>query len=267
MTKTYAITGVASGIGAALARQLQTQGHRIIGFDVVETDTHVDHFIQMDLSDARSITQAANAVTEPLDGLCNNAGLPPRDGLEEKILQVNFIGQRLFTHAMLDHLKPDSAIVNLASRAGHKWRENVPQIRRLAGLRKMEDVAGFVAEEEITPVRAYDLSKEAMILWTMAQTEALFARKLRMNSLSPGAVSTAILDDFGRAFGDRMTRNVARAGRAGTADEIARVAAFALSPESGWMKGEDIAIDGGMGAFNLSDALALDPFVLPDGPA
>ena len=262
--RTYALTGVASGIGAALAKRLKADGHRIIGFDIIETDQSVDQFIPLDLSDPASITAAAAAVTTQLDGLCNNAGLPPRDGLETKILQVNFIGQRLFTRALLDRLKPGSAIVNLASRAGHKWRENVDQIKRLGDLRTMDAVAGFVAAEKIDPVRAYDLSKEAVILWTMAETEALFARELRMNSLSPGGVSTGILDDFARAFGDRMTRNVARAGRAGIAEEIADVAAFALSPESHWMKGEDIALDGGMGAFNLTDALALQGLRMHD---
>ena len=68
-----------------------------------------------------------------------------------------------------------------------------------------------------------------------------------------------------RAFGDRMARNVERAGRPGTAEEIAAIAAFVLSEESHWLKGADIAIDGGMGAFNASDALGLDVMLLePD---
>ncbi|MEX0281832.1 MAG: SDR family oxidoreductase, partial [Arenibacterium sp.] len=107
------------------------------------------------------------------------------------------------------------------------------------------------------PVRAYDLSKEAVILWTMASSEAYLNRNQRINSISPGAVDTGILQDFETAFGQRMTQNVARAGRTGTPEEIAQLAAFLLSPQSSWIKGIDVSIDGGMSAFNLSDALAL----------
>ncbi|WP_370341476.1 SDR family oxidoreductase, partial [Pararhodobacter marinus] len=93
--------------------------------------------------------------------------------------------------------------------------------------------------------------------WTIAETEALLGRDLRMNTLSPGGVSTGIFGDFQRAFGAAVDRNVQRAGRAGKPEEIAQIAAFVLSPESNWLKGADIAIDGGMGAFNLADALDL----------
>ena len=80
----------------------------------------------------------------------------------------------------------------------------------------------------------------------------------RINAISPGAVATGILDDFARAFGEVMARNVARAGRAGTPEEIARIAAFLLSPDSHWIKGSDITVDGGMAGFNLSDRLNLE---------
>ena len=85
---------------------------------------------------------------------------------------------------------------------------------------------------------------------------------LRINSLSPGGVATDILDDFKRAFGAQMAKNVERAGRPGNPEEIAKIAAFVLSPESNWLKGTDIAIDGGMGAFNQSDMLGLGSLCL-----
>ena len=55
---TYAVTGVASGIGAALARILKEQGHCVIGLDIRETKHNVDHFIPVDLNDPASITAA-----------------------------------------------------------------------------------------------------------------------------------------------------------------------------------------------------------------
>jgi len=115
-----------------------------------------------------------------------------------------------------------------------------------------------VTADDIDPVRAYNLSKEAMILWTLSETEDLIAKGLRMNSVSPGAVSTGILDDFAKAFGEKMRKNVARVGRPSTAVDVALVARFLLSEESVWLKGIDIPIDGGMGACVASDSLGLN---------
>ncbi|MEX0280996.1 MAG: coniferyl-alcohol dehydrogenase [Arenibacterium sp.] len=259
--KTYAITGVSNGIGKALARILKTDGHRVIGFDIASPSDPVDQFISLDLSDPASIKTASATISDGLDGLCNCAGLPPRDGLEARILDVNFFGTRAFTKAMQPHLNDGASVVNLASRAGHRWHENLEQVKRLARLDTKERLGKFINEEQINPVRAYDLSKEAVILWTMASSEAYLNRNQRVNSVSPGAVETGILQDFENAFGARMTQNVARAGRAGTPEEIAHLAAFLLSPQSSWIKGVDVSIDGGMSAFNTSDALELSDLV------
>lgn len=267
--QTYAVTGVASGIGAELARILKTAGHRVIGLDIHDTTTNVDRFIPLDLNDPASIIAAAAALDEPIDGLCNNAGLPPRDGMEQTLLQVNFLGQRQLTQALLPCIKPGGAIVNMASRAGHGWPQNVDQIKRLAAFRSGDDLSGFITEEALDTTRCYNLSKEAIILWTQAITEQLFPLDIRAVSLSPGGIATGIFDDFRRAFGDAVARNVARAGRPGNPEEVAQVAAFALSRVAYWLKGTDIAIDGGMGAFNLSNNLCLQAlqFDLPEGVA
>ena len=254
---TYAVTGVASGIGAELARLLKSQGHRVIGFDIQETTENVDLFIKLDLNEAASIATAVATVDEPLDGLCNNAGLPPRTGLEEAILQVNFLGTRAFTNAMVPHMRKDASIVNMASRAGHGWREGLEQVKRLAALTDKSQLEAFIAGEGIDATRCYNLTKEAVILWTVGESEAMVNKGLRINSLSPGGIATGILADFQKAFGEKMAKNVERAGRPGTAEEIAQIAAFALSPASNWLKGADIAIDGGMGSFNQSDAMGL----------
>lgn len=261
---TYAVTGVASGIGAELARILTVQGHRVIGFDIQHTVENIDRFIPLDLNDADSIQQAAQAVSEPLDGLCNNAGLPPRDGLEETILQVNFLGTRALTYAVLPLLRPDASIVNMASRAGHGWRDGVEQVKRLGRLKRRDQLAQFIVDEKLDATRCYNLTKEAVILWTLAEAETIVNRGIRINSLSPGGIATGILGDFQRAFGAKMARNVARAGRPGRPDEIAKIAAFLLSPASNWIKGTDIAIDGGMGAFNQADLMDLHGLRLPE---
>lgn len=252
-----AVTGASNGIGAELAKILLEAGKQVIAYDLVEPEIEVSDFIQVDLSDPASISKAITASPTTLNGLCNCAGLPPREGLEQKILAVNFLGTRDLSNGLEVRLSKGSSIVNLASRAGARWRESVDQVKRLAAL-GWPALDGFITDENIDPVRAYDLSKEAVIVWTMANSERLSNVGLRTNSISPGAIETRILSDFATAFGDRMAKNVARAGRAGTPEEVARLAAFLLSPDSHWIKGTDLSIDGGMSAFMTSDMLSLD---------
>lgn len=251
-----ALTGGASGIGAALVAQLTTAGHEVTSFDIAEP-AGVDRWIKTDLSDPASIDAALEAATGPFDALINNAGLPPREGLETKILQVNWFGLMQMLDGMLPKLSEGAAIVNVASRAGQFWRDNLDEVKALQAL-ELGALDSFLTDRDMDATRAYNLSKEAVIVMTMARTEEMIGRGLRMNSVSPAAVSTGILDDFVRAFGPRVAQNIARAGRAGTPEEIASVTAFLASPDSHWIKGQDIVIDGGMGAMAQSDILSLN---------
>lgn len=257
----YAVTGVASGIGAALAAQLLARGCRVTGFDVRPPQDAAYPCHAVDLADLASIEPALAQAAGPFDGLCNNAGVSPRPGQEVAILTINYFAQRAVTRAMLPRLAPGAAIVNMASRAGARWRENVEQVKRLAAL-DPRDLAAFVYDERIDAARAYNLSKEALIAWTLAESEAMTARGLRINAVCPGAVATGLLSDFAAAFGETMARNVARAGRPGQPAEIAAVAAYLLGPDSSWLRGAEISPDGGMGAFATSDALGLAPLRL-----
>lgn len=252
----YAITGVASGIGAALAARLLARGCRVTGFDVrAPADARVAcHAV--DLADLGAVDAALAPAAGPFDGLCNNAGVSPRPGQEVAILTINYFAQRTVTRALLPRLAPGASIVNMASRAGARWRENLPQVQRLAAL-DPRDLAAFVRDEGIDATRAYNLSKEALIAWTVGESEAMTARGLRINAVCPGAVATGLLTDFAAAFGEAMARNVARAGRPGQPEEIAAVADFLLGPDSSWLRGAEISPDGGMGAFAASDALGL----------
>jgi NAD(P)-dependent dehydrogenase (short-subunit alcohol dehydrogenase family) len=253
----YAVTGVASGIGAALATRLLARGCRVTGFDVRPPADSAFACHAVDLGDLASIEAALAAAAGPFDGLCNNAGVSPKTGHEAAILTINYFAQRAVTRALLPRLAPGASIVNMASRAGARWRENIEQVKRLAALNP-RDVAAFVRDERIDAARAYNLSKEALIAWTVAESEAMTARGLRINAVCPGAVATGLLTDFAAAFGEAMAKNVARAGRPGQPEEIAAIADFLLSVDSRWLRGAEIAPDGGMGAFAASDALGLD---------
>ena len=92
--------------------------------------------------------------------------------------------------------------------------------------------------------------------WLVEQHGTHYARAEGFDS-SFGALVESILQDFAAAFGERMARNVARAGRAGTPGEIADIIVFLASPESNWIKGQDICIDGGMSAMAGSDMMGI----------
>lgn len=252
-----ALTGAATGIGAAVAAKLKAAGNDVTAFDISAPAGNVDRWIKMDLSDPKSIEAAIHAADGPFDALINNAGVPPIEGKPELVLSINYIGFRMFLNGMLEELSQGASVVNTASRAGAMWRENLSEVKDLMALDKASQLAEFVAQHEMNHVRAYNLSKEAVIVHTMTQTESMIGQGLRMNSVSPAAVSTGILDDFVAAFGEKVAKNIARAGRPGQPEEIADVIVFLAGNESAWLKGVDIVVDGGMGAMADSDMIAL----------
>ena len=247
-----ALTGAASGIGAALVRRLKAAGHRITAFDIAKPES-VDRWLPVDMADTAAVAQAADAAEGPFDALILNAGLPPRDGNAAQLLAVNVFGLMATATALEPKLAPGASIVATASRAGEHWRENLPQVKALMGLPGPDSLPDFVAANHIDPLRAYCLSKEAVIVWTIRQTERLLAKSLRANCVCPSAVDTPILSDFKAALGERAAGSLARVGRAGTADEIAAVIAFLAGPDSGWVRGQAIPVDGGISAMVLAD--------------
>ena len=251
-----ALTGGATGIGAALVQKLHDAGHHITVFDITEPGGPADVWIKTDLSAPDSITAAVAQAEGTFDALVNNAGLPPREGLRDLILKVNFLGFRAFLEAFDTKLPAGAAIVNTASRAGAMWQQNLEQVKALMAT-DWDRLPAFLAQNDMDATRAYNLSKEAVIAHTMAKTSYMIETGRRMNCVSPAAVSTGILDDFTKAFGEKVAKNIARAGRPGSPEEIADIILFLLSPQSAWIKGQDITIDGGMSAMGMTDMLEL----------
>jgi len=239
------VTGAASGIGQATARALRDQGCRITVIDRNDPGDVADHWVSLDLDDPGAGLPVLDA---PVDILINAAGLPPRTGTEAAVLRVNFLALRRITLHLLPSVSKGGSIVNLASKAGAHWRENIDQVRRLMTHSDTERLEDFVRDENIDPVRSYDLSKEAVIVWTKAMTAPLLQRGLRMNCLSPAAVETPILDDFVTAFGARASRGIELTKRTGTPQEVAAIIAFLASPKAEWVRGCNIETDGGLTA-------------------
>ena len=251
-----AITGAATGIGAAAVAQLKAANHQITAFDILEPNG-VDTWIPIDMSDMDEIARVCASIDGPFDALINNAGVPPLVDNAEKILAINTMGLIRLTNVLESKLTGSAAIVSTASRAGQAWRENIDEAKALLALDDPADLPAFIDQHKIDATRAYNLSKEAIIVWNIAQTKRWLTKGIRGNTVSPAAVDTKILQDFKSAFGPKVDVAVSRVGRAGSASEIAAAIVFLTQAKSHWIKGQDIVLDGGMTALAISDALDL----------
>lgn len=243
--KTIAVTGLSSGIGAATAKLMIEAGATIVGFDRNPPDYPVAAFHPVDLGDAAAIDTAIAGVGHRFDALVNSAGVPPTAD-KHVVLKVNFFGLRHFTEALAPYLVDGAAIVNIASLAGFQWRANLDIVKD--GLATGFDAAdAWIAARTLEGGGSYFLSKELVIAWTLWNCQRWRDRGIRMNSVSPGPVSTPILPDFIKTLGKRAEDDL-KLNRAGTAEEIAPVIAFMASDDSRWMNGADVAVDSGAGA-------------------
>ncbi len=253
------ITGAASGIGRATAERLLAMGAEVVALDRAEPAGLAVEWLEVDLATPAPAQAALAQAGTGFDAAILCAGLPPRADNAVAVLALNWLGFRRIAEGIAPRMAPGGAIVGIASKAGAAWRENIAQVRRLMALGDAPAaLPGFVASEGIDPVRAYDLSKEAVIAWTRGATRSLAAAGLRANTVSPAAVATAILPDFEAAFGARAARGLALMGRAGTAAEVAEAAIFLARPESGWIRGVDLPVDGGLTAMLDAEALGLE---------
>ncbi|KPH64051.1 coniferyl-alcohol dehydrogenase [Novosphingobium sp. ST904] len=249
--KALAVTGSASGIGAATVDYLRAHGAHVIGLDIRPSDNAHEH-VSIDLSSRKSIDEAVARLPTKLDGLANVAGLAPTVPAAQ-VIRVNLVGTMAFTNAVLPRLSNGSAIVNMSSIAAFHWQQSVAQITEALDL-SFGKVDAFVEKHRIDeqPGRSYFLTKETLLAWTLRQRRAWVDRSIRMNCVSPAAVSTPLLDAFAGVMGERTQKDADIVERSGTPADIAPVIAFLLSGASAWVRGANIAADGGVAAHYLA---------------
>ena len=172
--KTAIVTGASSGIGAATAASLASEGARVAGgarrVEQLETEIKLD----LDVTDRESCERFVEAATGELGGLdvlVNNAGLGlGRDPFwesteedEETVLETNVEGLIRITRLCLPHIRDGGHIVNMGS---------------IAGRQPYENAAVYVA------------SKYAVRGFTYALREDLLGRPIRLTTIDPGLVES-----------------------------------------------------------------------------
>jgi NAD(P)-dependent dehydrogenase (short-subunit alcohol dehydrogenase family) len=245
--KHIVVTGCASGIGAETARLARFHGAKVIGMDRHEPGLTLDGFVQVDLSDPASIDAAGAQLPDRVDALCNIAGVP---GTADRDLvgRVNYLGLRHLTEKVLARMPAGSSIVNIASILGAEWPMRLELHKELAAVEGFEAGRLWLNEHPVPQESCYQYFKEALIVWSFAQSQKWFLEKsVRMNCVAPGPVFTPILGDFVAMLGnERVEKDAHRMKRPAYADEVASVVAFLCSDAARWISGVNLPVDGGL---------------------
>jgi len=237
-----AVTGGASGIGAAIARRLLADGARVAVLDRdVSEPPEGALAVQADVTDDASVRAAVDRVLQEwdrLDVLVNNAGIGSQGTVADnpddewhRVLDVNLLGMVRTTRAALPALRrsPSAAIVNTGS------------IAATAGL----------------PQRAvYSASKGAVHALTRAMAADHLAEGIRVCAVAPGTADTPWIGRLLERADDPAAERAALEarqphGRLVSADEVAGAVAYLASPRSTSTTGVVLAVDGGMQELRL----------------
>lgn len=249
----FIVTGGSNGIGAQVVQRLIHASCDVIVLDREPTTTA--DWLALDLSDPHSIDAVAAALTGPFDGLINCAGIAPRPDNQFDVLAINWLGTRQLTEQIRPKLADGASVVTLASRAGAQWADHLDVLRPCLPIRDIDGLRAQLRSAEMTEARAYELSKELLIVWTMQESAS--DQGIRFNTVSPSSVDTRLSPDFKAAFQGRATQNRSLVSRVATVAEVAAAVCFLASREASWINGVDLKVDGGITAKRLLQGLAL----------
>jgi len=236
------VTGGSRGIGAAIAKRLASDGASVAitytkgsdaaasVVDAIKRGGGKAIAIQADAADADAVKAAVEktvATFGRLDVLVNNAGTAFPKPFEEttleeldRVIAINIRGVFLATQAALKHMKSGGRIIMIGSAVGER-----------------------VAAPGLVP---YAGTKGAVKMFSQALAREIGSRGITVNNVQPGPIDT----ELNPAAGDwAVPQKAATAlNRYGHVDEIAAMVAFVAGPDSSYVTGANLTVDGGMNA-------------------
>jgi NAD(P)-dependent dehydrogenase (short-subunit alcohol dehydrogenase family) len=248
------VTGCASGIGEHVVRQLIELGSDVVGLDRCRPAFELNEFHDVDLADPESIDRAVASVDGPVDALFNVAGVSSGIGNPPLVVTVNFLGLRQVTEALIPKMPAGSSIVSVSSLAAAAYRDHLRAVAPLLDTATMRDGIDWChAHPDALAGGGYQLSKEAIILYTMRNAAPLGARGIRINCTGPGVTETPILDQLRTAYGQGFLDAIPKPlGRVSEPAEQASVLLFLNSRAASYITGQVVWVDGG----NVGAAIA-----------
>ncbi|GAA3878411.1 SDR family oxidoreductase [Leifsonia kafniensis] len=224
----------------AVAETLRDEGHQI-------------HTQAVDVSSRDSVRALADAAAAlgPVLQVVHTAGLSPAQAPVEAILRVDLLGVALMLEEFARVVAPGAAGVVISSMSGHLMpaldSATRGQIAQVAAAELLS--APFAAASNFpTSGIAYAFSKQANQIQVQAASAAWGAKGARINSISPGVISTKMgRQELASPSGAGMRAMVdgSGTGRLGTPDDIAAAATFLLSDAASFITGTDLLVDGG----------------------
>lgn len=241
--KVAIVTGASKGIGAAIAQHLAAEGATVVvnyasskyGADKVVAEIVAQGgravAVQADASKAEDLDRLfaeTRRLYGRLDVLVNNAGVyefaPLGEVTEEHFhrqFNLNVLGLILASQRAVKHFNgTGGSIINISSVAG------------------VAPIAG---------ASVYSATKGAVDAVTKSLAQELGSQKIRVNSLNPGMVETEGVHAAG-ILGSELHQQVEATtplGRIAQPDDVAKVAVFLASDDSGWVTGETLLVSGG----------------------
>tara|TARA_R110001592_G_scaffold363372_1_gene686095 strand:- start:215613 stop:216374 length:762 start_codon:yes stop_codon:yes gene_type:complete len=240
----YAMTGGATGIGAAIKLRLREEGNEVIVVDIKDADIVAD----LSSKDGRETAIAAlrDAAAGGLDGLVTCAGLGANVPNHPLITQVNYFGTVELIEGLKDLLVVKRGAVVLIS-SNSAPMNNSPEFVDL--LLAGDEQKAVSLSETIAAQEVYSGTKKAVAQWMRSHAVEYAAAGVRMNAIAPGYTQTPMTEQvekdprYGSAIKEFM--NSIPVGFPGKPEDQAAATSFLLSSEARFICGSVLFVDGG----------------------
>jgi NAD(P)-dependent dehydrogenase (short-subunit alcohol dehydrogenase family) len=253
VVRKIAVTGSASGLGAAVCAQLAGGGDRVIGVD--QRDAEVVADLCQPAGRAAAVEAVAEIAQHALDGLVVAAGLGPHVADRGAIASVNYFGAVAVLDGLRDVLARgiQPAAVAVASNSATIGAADELVDVMLQG----DEDATRAAAQASNGVTVYSSSKRALALAARHRAPAWGDDGVRLNAVAPGPFGSPMMDGIlaDAVIGPMVESFPIPLGRRGDVGEVASVITFLLSPAASWVHGHVLFVDGGSDALLRPDAL------------